>query len=135
MNQIISEFNERILEKYDEGFSVLNLIHMYRRSQLLRTLSGVSTKHYTSYNQKDGIIIPKDTDNKMSTSATKIIMKFLSTIYFLRFLLLSATTPTLNGMKRKSNGLNNRKICYLVFAISIEPLKKRRDGIYTNTVF
>ena len=80
MNQKITEFNKLIHEKFDEGFTVLNLNHMYRRlpnmqsfyydnfhfnhhrglavlknallSQLLRTSSGVSTKHYTSYNRK-----------------------------------------------------------------------------------
>ena len=80
MNQKITEFNELIHETFDEGFTVLNLNHMYRRlpnmqsfyydnihfnhhrglavlknallSQLLRTSSGVSTKHYTSYNRK-----------------------------------------------------------------------------------
>ena len=58
-----------------------------------------------------------------------ITMKFfINELLFLGFLLLSATTPTLNDMKRRSNGLKNRRICYLVIAISIEPLKKADGG-------
>ena len=80
MNQKITEFNTLIHEKFDEGFTVLKLNHKYRSlpnmqsfcnnnihfnhlqglavlttallSQLLRTSSGVSTKHYTNYNRK-----------------------------------------------------------------------------------
>ena len=80
MNQKTTKFNKLIHEKYDNGIPVLKLNHMYRRLpkmqsfyydnihfnrheglavfknalllQLLRTSSGVSTEHYTSYSRK-----------------------------------------------------------------------------------
>ena len=59
-------------------------------------------------------------------------MKFFTNeLLYLGFQLISATTPTLNDMKRRSNGLKNRRICNLGFAISIEPLKQANEG---NTI-
>ena len=50
-------------------------------------------------------------------------MKFFITnqLFFKGFLLLSTTTPTLNDMNLRSNGLKNRRIYNFGLAKSIDP--------------
>ena len=82
------------------------------------------------YTQRFTLLYPKiQITKRQPLLPTMITMKFfINELFFLGFLLLSATTPTLNNMKRRSNGLKSGRICYLVFAISIEPLKKVSEG-------
>ena len=129
-----SFYYDNIHFNHHEGLAVLKNALL---SQLLRTSSGVSTKHYTTCNRNPMRTsqytthrwhIPSytlDTDNKTSTSATIRTMKcFYQRITFSGFLILSATTPTMNDMKLRSNKMRNRRICYLLLAISVESVKK-----------